>query len=289
MSRHLVRMQNFNHCILCYGSDFRIIHQKDQWQYLRCLECGLVCIHPKPSPQALMKDYQDYLTAKAEEVATWEMTMKPVVDKSADLIESRTKAGGGRLLDIGCGYGFFLHEMRSRGWQVEGIEISRPGRRYVRNRRDIHVHSEPLEDLSLHENSFDVVTLFYVIEHVLDPLRLLTEVKRILKPDGLVLLRWPHSTPIVRILGPMSRKLDLYHTPYHLYDFSPDTIKKLLLLSGFKEIETRIVGHTRPSKRLGRWASTVFGQLGEILYFLSGGNLLLPGISKTTLAFKASK
>ncbi len=282
-------MQKLNHCILCHASDFRIIHQKDQWQYLRCLNCGLVCLRPRPFPHSLMKNYQDYLPVQPEEISKWEMMMKPVVVKSANLIESWTKTGRGRLLDIGCGYGFFLQEMNSRGWQVEGIEISRQGRRYVQNRWNIHVHSEPLEDLALHERSFDVVTLFYVIEHVLDPLRLLTEVKRVLKSDGLVLLRWPHSTPIVKILGPMSRKLDLYHTPYHLYDFSPKTINKLLVLSGFKEIETMIGGHTRPSRSLGRWASTVFGQLGEILYFLSGGNLLLPGISKTTLAFKASK
>lgn len=282
-------MQKFNHCILCHASDFRIIHQKDQGQYLRCLNCGLVCLHPKPSPQTLMKNYQNYLPLQPEEITRWQMMMKPVIDKSAGLIESRTRVGRGRLLDIGCGYGFFLQEMQSRGWQVEGIEISGPGRRYVRDKSDIRVHSQPLEDLALPENSFDVVTLFYVIEHVLDPLRLLREVKRVLKPDGFVLLRWPHSTPIVKILGPVSRKLDLYHTPYHLYDFSPKTIEKLLVLCGFKEIETMIVGYTRPCKRLGRWASTVFGQMGEALYSLSGRKILFPGISKTTMAFKASK
>ena len=280
-------MQTFNHCILCHSSDFRIIHQKEQWQYLRCQECGLVSLYPKPSPQALIKDYQDYLPVQAEDVAMWEMMMKPVVDRSADLIESKAKTGRGRLLDIGCGYGFFLREMQSRGWQVEGIEISGSGRGYLQNRWGIDVYSEPLEDLSLRDNSFDVVTLFYVIEHVPNPVSLLTEVKRVLKPDGLVLLRWPHSTPIVRILGPLSGKLDLYHTPYHLYDFSPETIEKLLVLTGFGEIETRIGGHTRPPGMSGRWAATVFGQLGEVLYFLSGGNFLLPGISKTTLAFKA--
>ena len=282
-------MQKFNHCILCHSADFLIIHQKDQWQYLRCQECGLVSLHPKPSPQALIKDYQDYLPVQAEDVAMWEMMMKPIINRSADLIESRAKTGRGRLLDIGCGYGFFLREMQSRGWKVEGIEISQAGRRYLRNRWDIHVHSAPLEDLSLRENSFDVVTLFYVIEHVPHPVSLLTEVKRVLKPDGFALLRWPHSTPIVRILGPLSRKLDLYHTPYHLYDFSPETIEKLLVLTGFGKIETRVGGHTRPCGMSSRWAATLFGQFGEILYFLSGGNFLLPGISKTTLAFKAGQ
>jgi SAM-dependent methyltransferase len=243
-----------------------------------------VSLHPRPTPQELLKNYQNYLPIQLEEISEWEIMMKPVADKSAGLIQSRTKTSRGRLLDIGCGYGFFLQEMKCRGWRVEGIEISEVGRQYARDRWDIHVYSQTLENLSLPGNFFDVVTLFYVIEHVNDPLDLLKEVKRILKPGGLILLRWPHSTPIVRILGPLSKKLDLYHTPYHLYDFSPRTMEKMLTFCGFKEIETMIVGYTRPLKRFDRWASIIFGHIGEILCHLSGGHFLLPGISKTTLA-----
>jgi len=279
-------MSNSGHCILCHTSSFRIIHRKEQWLYHRCLNCGLVLLHPRPTQRALLENYEDYLPVQPEEINRWGMMMKPVIRRSADLIESGSKSGKGRLLDIGCGYGFFLHEMKSRGWQVEGIEVSRTGRRYARDKWDVPVHSRPLEDLGLPENAFDVVTLFYVIEHVLDPPVLLAEVRRVLKPGGLVLLRWPHSTPIVSVLGPFSGRLDLYHTPYHLYDFSPKTIDKLLVLSGFCRIQTMIGGYTRPSPRLARWASTAFGQLGEALYFLSCGNILLHGVSKTTLAVK---
>ena len=116
--------------------------------------------------------------------------MKPVFDKSADLIESRTKSGRGGLLDIGCGYGFFLQEMKCRGWKVEGIEVSEVGRQFVREKWGTHVYSQPLEGLALSENLFDVVTLFYVVEHVDDPLALLKEVNRILKPGGLVFLNF---------------------------------------------------------------------------------------------------
>ena len=277
-------MQMFNHCPICNASDFRIIHKKEQWRYLRCLSCGLVSLHPRPTVQELINKYQTYLPDQPKEISEWEMMMKPVFDKSADLIQSRTKISRGRLLDIGCGYGFFLQEMKYRGWKIEGIEISEIGRQYARDKWDIHVFSQPLENVGLEADSFDVVTLFYVIEHVNDPLGLLKEVKRILKPDGLIFLRWPHSTPIVRILGPFSKKLDLYHTPYHLYDFSPMTMEKMLTFCGFREIETIIAGNTRPSKRFNRWASIIFGQVGEALCHLSGGRFLLPGISKTTLA-----
>ncbi len=282
-------MQKSNPCTLCNASDFHVIYQRDMWKYRLCLNCRLVSLHPKPSPGELIKNYQSYLPDQPEEIARWERMMKPVMVKSANLIESRVRTGKGRLLDVGCGYGFFLKEMKSRGWQVEGIEISGVGRQYAQEKWGIHVYSEPLEDIGLPDNYFDATTLFYVIEHVPDPLGLLTEVNRILKPDGLILLRWPHTTPIVRILGPLAKRLDLYHTPYHLYDFSPRTINRALLRSCFEEVETGIGGYTRPPQRLGRWASSVFGQLGEVLYFLSKGKILFPGISKTTIAYKTGK
>ena len=279
-------MQKLSSCILCNASKFRIILQKDQWKYCRCLNCGLVSLHPRPTAQELMKNYEGYLPTPSEEIDKWEKMVKQIIDKSADLIEARTNTSRGKLLDIGCGYGFFLKEMKLRGWDVEGVEVSQTGRQYSQDKWSIHVYSQPLEDLDIPENSFDVVTLFYLIEHVNDPLVLLREVNRILRPGGLILLRWPHTTPIVRILGSLSRKLDLYHTPYHLYDFSPETMKMLLAITDFKNVETIIGGYTLPPREIYRWASMIFGGLGEAVYFLSGKNILLPGVSKTTLAFK---
>ncbi len=282
-----VSMQESHHCILCSTSNFGIICKKDEWQYLRCCRCGLVYLDPCPTAEEVAKNYQDYLPPQPEEISKWQRMMRPVVVKSADLIEARAKTGKARLLDVGCGYGFFLREMKSRGWQVEGVELSPAGRKYAKDKCDVRIYSQTLEKLCLPENFFDVITLFYVIEHVLDPLALLREVKRILKPHGLVVVRWPHTTPIVKILGPFSGKLDLYHTPYHLYDFSPNTIEKLLTLSGFLDVETSIIGHTRPCGLANLWVSTVFGKLGEAVCLLSGGRILVPGVSKTTLAFKA--
>ncbi len=279
-------MQKHNPCILCDGFTFRIIHQRDKWQYLCCKNCGLVSLHPRPDSRELMEKYRDYLPVQLDEIDKWKRMIQPVNKISADLIETRTNKGKGKLLDIGCGYGFFLKEMNFRGWHVSGIEISQTGRRFARQLIDTTVYSEPLENLSLPKNAFDVVTLFYVIEHALNPLNLLMEVNRILKPNGLVLLRWPHTTPIVTILGPLSKKLDLYHTPFHLHDFSPKTIARLLNKAGFTSVETIIAGHTLPSDRLSRWASIIFGQTGKILFSLSNGKILFPGISKISLALK---
>lgn len=277
-------MKTPDFCILCGSKTFRLIFRKNEWCYLRCRNCGLVHLFPRPSREALKENYNYYLPASPREIEDWAEMMQPVISKSADLVDARAGLHGKRLLDIGCGYGFFLSEMKARGWEVEGIEISPPGREYARSSLGLNIHSNPLEGLGLPEDAFDVITLFYVIEHLINPRDILTEVRRILRPDGLLLLRWPHTTPIVRLLGPLAKRLDLYHTPYHLFDFSLGTIKTLLKLTGFREIETRIGGYTRPPARMGRWCSAFFGRFGEALWRLTRGRVLLPGVSKTTLA-----
>jgi SAM-dependent methyltransferase len=255
---------------------------------MRCLNCRLVSLHPRPTGQETIRYYDGYLSSDLKEIKKWEVMMRPVVEKSARLIESEFKGKAGKLLDIGCGYGFFLSEKKSRGWQVQGIEISPAGRQYAQDKWGVQVHSQALEDLEFPENFFDVVTLFYVLEHVFDPRALLDKVNRILKPQGLVFLRWPHTTPIARLLGPLSKRLDLYHTPYHLYDFTPKTMKMLLTQSGFQKVKTIIKGYTLPpQKTVGRWSSMITGLMGEALCHLSGGRILFPGVSKTTLAEKS--
>ncbi len=280
-------LKKINSCILCNASNWRLIHRKDTWKYFYCCHCGLVVLHPHPPYQTLIKSYNNYLPFQSEEIRQWEAMMRPLIHTSADLIESHTSSGKGAILDVGCGYGFFLGEMASRGWRVEGIEISEVGRQYAFEHWGLNIYSRPLEELALSENRFDAITLFYVIEHVANPIHLLTEVRRVLKPGGLIFLRWPHSTPIVRLLGPFNRYLDLYHTPYHLYDFSPKTMALLLELSGFANSRTRIGGYTIPNDKLGQWASRISGRVGELLFFLSGGKTLLPGVSKSTWAFKS--
>jgi len=273
-------------CILCGRSPHYLVHQRGAWRYFQCNDCGVVSLHPRPPVDELLTSYDTYLPDQADEIARWEKMTGPVVETAATLVSDHKHSDGARLLDIGCGYGFFLKKMAQRGWAVEGIEVSRAGREYATKTLGLSIHSTPLEDMALPKEHLDVVTLFYVIEHVHDPGRMLREVFRILKPGGMVLLRWPHSTPVVKLLGPFANRFDIYHTPYHLYDFNPRAMQQLLEKSGFRDVQNMIGGFTLPKRRLFRWSSAVFGRMAEAILTFSAGRFLLPGVSKTTIGFK---
>jgi ubiquinone/menaquinone biosynthesis C-methylase UbiE len=253
---------------------------------VRCLACGFIYQNLRPTDKERLKSYQAYLPQGAAEIEAWGRMMQPVFQKGADLIARHMPPG--RLLDVGAGHGFFLALMHARGWKVTGLEVSQAGARYGRKRWGLHILSQPWEEASFKKEEFDVVTAFYVIEHLPDPLAFLTEVYRIVRPGGMVMLRYPHTTPIKDILALMRIKNRLYHLPFHLCDFTPQTIRRALENVGFVEVKTVIGGFTAPPNPVGYWAGMIFGNLAELCLTLSGGHVMLPGVSKTTIARKVA-
>ena len=212
--------------------------------------------------------------------------MKPIFHRAANLLEQDRR--NGRLLDVGTGFGFFLVEMKKRGWEAAGVEISQKAMDYARDVLELTIFAGPLEKVDLPDNHFDAVTAFYVIEHLSHPMAFLKECHRILKPGGLLLLRYPHTTPIKNFLHFFGIKNRLYDLPAHLSDFSPKMIQQCLERIGFGKCQHSIGGYTLPTDLGKRTSSILFGGLAEALIYLSGGKLLFPGVSKTVLAFKGN-
>lgn len=254
---------------------------------VKCPTCGFVYQNPRPSQDELLNIYQTYLPTEKNEIEAWGVVMEPVFKKSAALIERYTPQG--RVLDVGAGYGFFLALMQSRGWHVTGVEISHTGVRYGREQFGIPILFLPWEKTSFKDGEFDVITAFYVIEHFLDPLAFLKEAYRILRPGGIVLLRYPHTTPIKNILSLLGIKKHLYHLPFHMSDFSPKTMGISLKKAGFQQTKTFIGGFTAHPDFSARVTGVFFSTMAEFLYAISWGWILLPGVSKTTVAQKEEK
>ncbi len=192
-----------------------------------------------------------------------------------------------RLLDVGCGYGGFVSLMRDRGWDAEGLDPS-PVTVAAASAKGVPVRLGTLHEFSRSGAPYRAVTMFYVLEHLFDPISALRKVFGLLEPGGVLLVRVPDTTPIVRLLSPFGLGDGLYDPPFHLFDFPPRVLAMMLAGAGFGKIRTFPGRNTIPPRVGPRLATMLFGALGRGLFAGSGGRILLPGVSKTTIARKPS-
>ncbi|MCJ7784299.1 MAG: class I SAM-dependent methyltransferase [Desulfobacterales bacterium] len=274
-------------CPICQGSRGDPLHLEGSFQMVRCHSCRFIFLNPRPTMDSLLRFYQKYLPEESASIESWEEMMRPIFHRAANLLKQYGRKG--RLLDVGTGFGFFLVEMKKRGWEAAGVEISQKAIDYARDVLGLTILCGPLEKADFPDNDFDAVTAFYVIEHLSHPMAFLRECHRILKPGGLLLLRYPHTTPIKTLLHFFGIKNRLYDLPAHLSDFSPRMIQECLERIGFEKCRHLIGGYTLPGDFGKRISSILFGSFAEALFCLSGKKLLFPGVSKTILAFKGER
>ena len=142
-------------CYLCGADQPHLFYHENGYPYYRCHDCGLLSLWPQPSADDLHDHYQEYLPLSPQEVDDWGFEMAPVIKKTASFLDQQFPESG-RLLDIGCGYGFFLEAMADLNWQVEGVELSKPAAEIARGKGVGTIHTcavEEMADIGL----FDVV------------------------------------------------------------------------------------------------------------------------------------
>ncbi len=273
-------------CNLCESDETDLVAVQNDYRMVECRRCGLVYCDPRPAPEVLIGLYNSYHQRGCKDDQTWQRLMAPNFSEVAGVLEDMLP-GKGALLDIGCGYGHFIEIMRDRGWTVTGIEPSERTSEFAGS-KGLDVIRTVIEDASFPEGSFDAITAFYVLEHLFDPLAALNKIKALLKPGGVLVLRVPHTTPIVKALRFAGIGNNLYDLPFHLYDFSPETMIRLLEKAGYCGIKIAPGCPTVPPRRSERLISSLMGTAGRMLHTVSGGRLLMPGISKTVIARKAT-
>ncbi|MCL2231064.1 MAG: methyltransferase domain-containing protein [Treponema sp.] len=147
------------------------------------------------------------------------------------------------LLDIGCAYGPFLAAAKEEGFSPIGIDPAKDAVQYINEKLGIPaIHSMfPVSDSSFASNSLDVITLWYVLEHFQDCITVFKEIKKLLKPNGILAFSTPSFSGIS---GRTSLKKFLSVSPAdHFTVWSPKTVKKTLAIAGFKVKKIVVVGH----------------------------------------------
>lgn len=164
-----------------------------------------------------------------------------VRDKAERLLPAVERhAGKGRLLDLGCAYGFIMEVARDRGWEVAGIEPAEGVAAAAAAALGVPVATD-LFSAGLPPRSFDAVLVWDVIEHLPDPHRVLDELARVLRPGGVVSVVTPDIGSLAaRILG--QRWEEMRKMPEHIYFFDRASLSTLLRSAGFEPVEWGTVG-----------------------------------------------
>ena len=148
-----------------------------------------------------------------------------------DIRQIAAPPAGGTLLDVGCGNGDYLATMRDLGWQVSGLEPD-PKAAELGLQKGLQISIGTLETLQLPAEQFDVVTLSHVIEHLHDPIATLREIRRLLKPNGLIWIATPNLESFGHgRYGAAWRGLEI---PRHLVLFSTQHLRRCLAEAGFE-------------------------------------------------------
>jgi 2-polyprenyl-3-methyl-5-hydroxy-6-metoxy-1,4-benzoquinol methylase len=182
-----------------------------------------------------------------------------------DLIE-RYQQERGRLLDVGCALGFFLEAAQHRGWQVDGVDISAHATEYAKTELGIPARCGQLEEVGFEPESYDLLTLWDVIEHVPDPVAHLRYCRSLLRDSGVVVISTPDIGSLVA-RATRERWMGFKLAEEHLYYFNRQTLSLALDRAGFEVLHLQAIGKDVSldffTRRLGLYAPRVASALAR--------------------------
>jgi SAM-dependent methyltransferase len=266
-------------CDLCHSNQSDVVVKQrdlllevsqDEFTIVRCRNCGLVYLNPRPSIDRLSSYYpsvyyppvqaksrprfqqqakkisaqikrwvlEDYYGYPSTRPDSWSrMLMKILLwpDKTFRELKGRHPLpwrGEGKVLDVGCGAGGNLKTLQAQGWDPYGIEISEVAAAHARELVTENIHAGTLESAPFSAKSFDLVLMSHSLEHLPSPVDALQRIHRLLKDDGLLVVSVPNVNSVeFKVFGPWWFQLD---PPRHFYHFDRDTLTKAVAQAGFR-------------------------------------------------------
>jgi 2-polyprenyl-3-methyl-5-hydroxy-6-metoxy-1,4-benzoquinol methylase len=232
-----------------------------------CNSCHCLFLHPMPADEEIAAFYptqywwnstrsQGDRPLKRLEAIYRKFVLRDHISFIERAAANRT---GVDLLDVGCGSGTLLGLLKHRGFRPIGVDFSSEAARIAEKENGVSVIVGSLDQARFPDHSFDIVTLFHVMEHVTNPRRVLAEVSRILKPGGALVLQVPNiDSWQFKAFGVRWYGLDL---PRHVIDYSKEAMLKLLNDSGFV---ARRVKHFNLRDNAPAFVSSLFPSLDPV-------------------------
>lgn len=234
-------MEVLKKCPVCGSPEFDpFISGKDyfltgeSFNIVKCHECGFRFTNPRPKAEDLGKYYEskDYISHSDSRIglfaSVYQMVRKYTLSRKLAIISKVQQKG--EILDIGCATGQFLNYMADHGWKATGIEPDEKTRARAISEYSLNVYPEE-QLMILQKSSFDVITMWHVLEHVSDLDARMKQLKNLLKPTGTLIIAVPNCNSLdAKKYGAFWAGYDL---PRHLYHFTKKDVKLLLGKNGF--------------------------------------------------------
>ena len=210
-----------------------------QFRFVTCDRCGFMHLSPRPTQDTIHESYpsgyEPYRKAIEEQTGSRFLRWLRHRQLQTRCSQVARLARGGRLLDVGCSTGLFLNEMRRYGdWELAGVETDAGAATYGRETFGLDIFTGRLDDAPWEPASFDMITLWDVLEHLPQPLDAVRRLHTLLRPGAQLIVSVPNLDSLdARLFGPHWTGLD---APRHLSVFRKADVQQLLERSGF-EIE----------------------------------------------------
>ena len=272
----LIQKWEYVKCDFCNSNNFNIVFKTkdyifnkapDQYSIVKCKNCSLVYINPQLNSEIIENYYSEIVQYDNRIIETNKdyrlnifshkdiltnffnypfFKKKRIVKliQYPNFLRVRRKwrktylippyKKNGNILNIGCSYGGFLYQLRNLGWNVQGIELNKEAADYGVEKYNLDIKNQSIEEFQP-DIQFDIIYLQMVLEHVKSPKVILEKCYSLLKSDGVLVISVPDFSGIeVQIYKKYAYTL---HAPFHLYQFTPRTIKNYLKAGHFKNIK----------------------------------------------------
>lgn len=225
-------MSKHTNCLICNSGQLTVMTGYEKAYLCQCASCGFVFSEEIPTQEVLDNYYRNYGVNQY---------LSPITIKRyhelLDKFEPFRKTN--KIIDIGCGIGYFLEEAKKRGWEVYGTELSEKSAE-ICNAKGINTYHGFLDSKNYDPEMFDVITSFEVIEHINYPLKELKYFHNILRKGGLVYITTPNFNSLLRYR--LKEKYNVISYPEHLSYYTPKTLTKVFHVSGFAKLKIEATG-----------------------------------------------
>jgi 2-polyprenyl-3-methyl-5-hydroxy-6-metoxy-1,4-benzoquinol methylase len=233
-------------CPVCAGHALRRVFQVQTWSTYgieKCRACGFVFAATRPSPEELDRFYTSTYFAKDHGLNLGYANYRSVAEENARrmwpeckvILAGRTISPR-RVLDVGCATGGFLAEAKADGWDCVGVEFSEFAIDVAQREFGLQVLKGDVFHPELPERSFGLVTMWHVLEHVIDPLATLVQAKKLLAPGGVLFIELPNWSSVGRRARGV--RWSQLKPPEHINFFTPTTLAHAATKAGLRVLSS---------------------------------------------------